>query len=172
MKKALASLVLAFSVAVTVTAAPKTVDYSGKWTLDRAASKSLPRMYDKVSAHKIDVAQTSTTFTVAVDITRSEGAPVQQTFDFDLTGKSTQTETTVHTPDGDRKIPMTLKGAVREDGRIEVTEEREMRGPEGPINATTYELWDVSADGKTLTVHRRDTMPRGTFEYDMVFTRG
>jgi hypothetical protein len=172
MKKAIASFALALSIAVTLTAAPKAVDYSGKWTLDRAASGNLPRMYDKVSAHKIDVTQTATTFTVAVDITRSEGAPVRQTFNFDLTGKSTQAETTVHTPDGDRKIPMTLKGVVREDGRIEVTEEREIRGPEGSINATTYELWDVSADGKTLTVHRRDTMPRGTFEYDMVFTRG
>jgi hypothetical protein len=172
MKKALASVALAFSVAVTLTAATKTVDYSGKWTLDRAASKSLPHMYDKVSAHKIDVAQTATKFTVAIDITRTEGAPIQQTLDFDLTGKPTQAETTVHTPGGDRKLPMTLKGSVREDGRVEVTEEREMRGPDGAVTATTYELWDISADGRTLTVHRKDTMPRGTFEYDMVFTRG
>jgi hypothetical protein len=60
---------------------------------------------------------------------------------------------------------------VREDGRVEVSEEREMRGPEGAVTATTYELWDISADGKTLTIHRRDQMSRGMFEYDMVFTR-
>ena len=172
MKKEIASLALALSVAVTLAAAPKTPDYSGRWTLDKAASKSLPHMYDKVSSHTIAVAQTPGKLTVSIDITRGEGAPIQQTLDFDLSGKPTQAETTVHTPDGDRKMPMTLKGSVREDGRIEVTEEREMRGPEGPITATSYELWDVSADGKTLTVHRKDQMPRGTFEYDMVFTRG
>jgi hypothetical protein len=175
MKKEIASLALALSVAATLAAAPKAADYSGKWTLDKAASKSLPHMYDKVSSHRIDVAQAPGKLTVAIDIARTEGAPIQQTLDFDLSGKPTQTETTVHTPGGDKKMPMTLKGSVREDGRVEVTEEREMRGPEGPdvnpIKATTYELWDVSADGKTLTIHRRDQMPRGTFEYDMVFTR-
>jgi hypothetical protein len=170
--KALTGIALALSVAVTLAAAPKTPDYSGKWTLDRAASKNLPPMFEKVSSHKIDVSQTAAKFTVALDIARGEAAPIQQTLDFDLTGKPTQTETTVHTPGGDRKLPMTLKASVREDGRVEVTEEREMRGPEGPVTAMTYELWDVSADGKTLTIHRKDTMPRGTFEYDMVFTRG
>jgi hypothetical protein len=170
--KAIATCALALSLATTLTAAaPKVVDYSGRWTLDKSASKSLPHMYDKVSAHNIDVAQTATKFTVAIDITRGEGEPIRQTLDFDLTGKATQAETTVHTPDGDRKMPMTLKGVVREDGRVEVTEAREMRGPEGPFTATTYELWDISADGKTLTIHRKDQMPRGTFEYDMVFTR-
>jgi len=170
--KALTGFALALSVAVTLTAAPKTPDYSGKWTLDRAASKNLPPMFEKVTSHRIDVSQTKDKFTVALDISRGEAPPIQQTLDFDLTGKPTQTETTVHTPGGDRKLPMTLKASVREDGRVEVTEEREMRGPEGPVTAMTYELWDVSADGKTLTVHRKDTMPRGTFEYDMVFTRG
>ncbi|MEA2572650.1 MAG: hypothetical protein QOI24_4651 [Acidobacteriota bacterium] len=170
--KAIATCALALFLAITLTAAaPKVVDYSGKWTLDKPASKSLPHMFDKVSAHRIDVAQTSTRFTVAIDITRSEGEPIRQTLDFDLTGKATQTETTVHTPDGDRKLPMTLKSTVREDGRVEVTEEREMRGPEGAVTATTYELWDISADGKPLTIHRKDQMSRGTFEYDMVFTR-
>ena len=171
MKKVIASVVLALSVAFTLTAAPRTADYSGKWTLDKSASKGLPHMYDKVSSHSIDVAQTATKFTVAIDITRGEGEPIRQTLDFDLTGKATQAETTVHTPDGDRKLPMTLKGSVRDDGRVEVTEEREMRGPEGAVTARTYELWDISADGKTLTIHRKDQMPRGTFEYDMVFTR-
>lgn len=171
--KAIASFALALSVAVSLAAASKTPDYSGKWVLDRAASKNLPPMFERISSHKIDVSQTPQKFTVAVDITRGEGAPpMKQTLDFDLTGKSTQTETTARTPEGEIKLPMTIKGNVREDGRIEVTEERELPTPNGPMKGSTYELWDVSADGKTLTVHRKDTMPRGTFEYDMVFTRG
>ena len=56
--KAIATCTLALSLAATLAAAaPKVVDYSGKWTLDKSASKSLPHMYDKVSAHSIDVEQ-------------------------------------------------------------------------------------------------------------------
>lgn len=168
--KAIARLFFALTTVATLAAAPAPVDYSGKWTLDRAASKDLPRMYENVSAHKIAVSQTAGTFTVAIDISRNDGPAIQQTLDFDLTGKPTETESMIRTPDGERKIPMTLKAKRRDDGRIEVTEERKLNGPEGAMTMTTYELWDLSADGRTLTVHRKDDTPRGVREYDMVFT--
>jgi hypothetical protein len=171
--KALASTLLVLSFAVSLSAAQKPVDYSGKWTLDRTASKNLPRMFENISQQKISVTQTAEKFSVALDITRTEGEPIKQTLDFDLTGKPTQTETVVRTPDGEKKAPMTLTAKLRDDGRVEVNEEREMKTPDGAaMSFNTYELWDLSADGKTLTVHRKDQTPRGDREFDMVFTRG
>ena len=41
----------------------------------------------------------------------------------------------------------------------------------GEISVTTKETWELSADGKTLTVNREQTTPRGTNTSTMVFTK-
>jgi hypothetical protein len=45
-------------------------------------------------------------------------------------------------------------------------------GPNGEITLTTKESWKLSADGKTLTVDRETTNPRGTQTSKLVFVKG
>jgi hypothetical protein len=162
---------LALLLASATLAAPKPADYSGNWVLNRAASHNLPRMYDHVSSQKMTTKQTDAQLTCALQIARVDGPTVEQTFVFDLGGKTTQTETVVRTPNGEQKVPMTLRADVRPDGTLHVVEARTIPTPDGTKTFTTDEVWTLTPDGKTLTVHRKDDTPRGTAEFDMVFDR-
>jgi hypothetical protein len=171
MKKIAATATLALLLATATLAAPKPADYSGTWVLNRTTSHNLPRMYEHVSSQKMTTKQTETQLTCALEITRIDGPALQQTFVFDLGGKATQTETLVRTPNGEQKVPMTLRAEVRPDGALHVIEERSIQTPDGTKTFTTDEVWTLSTDGKTLTVHRKDDTPRGTAEFDMAFDR-
>lgn len=169
--KTIAAIVL--SLAATAALAAPLPDYSGKWTLDLAASKDLPqRMYAGVASQTLTLKQTDKQVSFDIDIQRKDDAPAfKQTLTFNLDGTPTETSSKVRTPNGEVTVPMTLTLKPAADGTLNVTEVRHLSMGEQKFEAETSEQWQLSADGKTLTVHRTDKMRRGTMSFDMVFRR-
>jgi hypothetical protein len=70
------------------------------------------------------------------------------------------------------KMPVTYKAAVGSDGTLVLSNSRSFNGPMGEIKLTTKETWKLSPDGKTLTVERETTTPRGAQSSTFVFVKG
>ena len=88
------------------------------------------------------------------------------TTSFDLTGKETKVEI-----DGrDGKVPQTLK-ATAAGGKLQLSKSTTMTTQMGEMTMTTKENWELSPDGKTLTVIREQTTPRGTNSSTLVFVK-
>jgi hypothetical protein len=168
MKRTLLALAL---VAALPASAATAGDYSGTWRLSKEKSKDLPSpMYDKVKSTSIVVTQRDQAFNVDVTV-EAEGRPqLKQSFRYPLDGTTNEIETTVRTPDGPMQVPTTLEAKQRE-GALELVETRNVNFGERQATFTSSELWTLSDDGKTLTVHRKDQRPQGPLEYDMVFVR-
>ena len=157
----------------------KGADFSGTWTLDVAKSKLDERM--RIEAMTLKVAQTPTELTVTTETKRPAppaDAPVRQggggrggfggdgTFVYSLEGKETKLE--MDGPNG--KIPQTLK-AKSEGSKMNLSRSMTFSTPGGDMTSTTKETWELGPDGKTLTVNRETSSPRGTSAATFVFTK-
>jgi hypothetical protein len=172
------TLLLAALLATSAAAAPGPAvpaahpDYSGAWTLDKARSTGLPPFYDQVRSHRLAVAQSDAQLTVDVEIDEGGAQPERFNFTYSLTGAETATTTKVRTPDGMLDVPTRLRAAHGEDGRLHITITRELPLRGQTVTATGTEEWELSADGRTLTVHRVEQMRQGReMRFDMVFVR-
>ena len=87
---------------------------------------------------------------------------------YSLDGKETKAE--VDGPMG--KMPVTYKGDAKTDGSLELSSSRTFNGPMGEMTMTTKEKWTLSSDGKSLTIDRVNTTPRGEQTSKLVFTKG
>ena len=87
---------------------------------------------------------------------------------YSLEGKETKVE--VDGPNG--KMPVIYKGSLEANGTLKLSSSRTFNGPMGEINMSSSETWTLSADGKTLTVHRESTTPRGAQTSKLVFVKG
>lgn len=152
-------------------AAPKTENYAGTWTLDTKQSKNLPPFYSRVRSHKLIITQDEKHLNVAVEVSIGEAAPDKLSFPYNLDGSETKTETLIRTPAGPQSVPATLKAVVSADGRVHITITRELQMQGESFKGITNEDWELSADGKTLTIHRTDEMPRGKMQTEMVFVK-
>ncbi len=88
------------------------------------------------------------------------------TVTYSLDGKETVVE--IEGPNG--KMPIKYKGSV-EAGKANLSSTRSLSGPMGDVTVTTKDTWTLSADGKTLTVVRDQTTPRGNSTSTMVFAK-
>ena len=149
----------------------KTASYAGNWTLDFKQSKNLPPFYSNVKSHKLAITQSEKTLNVAVEIDAADDNPLKLNFVYNLDGSETKTESSIKTPDGIKSVPTTLKAETSENGNLKITISREITMPGGAFKGVTVENWELSADGKTLTIHRADHTPRGKMEADMVFVK-
>ena len=162
----------AIAAATMFAAAPKPASYAGKWTLDRAQSTNLPRMYEHVTGHTLDISQTATDLNVGVTITAETHDPENFLFAYRLDGTPTKAQTHIRTPQGPADVPTTLKAQVNADGTMTITIDRELPFGPQPVHGVTVETWKLDEKGNKLTIHRADDTPRGKFECDMVFVRG
>lgn len=87
---------------------------------------------------------------------------------YSLEGKVTKVD--MDGPNG--KIPVIYKAAMEADGTLKLSNSRTFAGPMGEITTTTKETWKLSADGKTLTVDRETSTPRGSQTSKLVFVKG
>lgn len=87
---------------------------------------------------------------------------------YSLEGKETKVE--MEGPNG--KIPVIYKAALEADGSLKLSNSRSFQGPNGEITSTTKETWKLSNDGKTLTIDRETTNPRGSQTSKLVFVKG
>lgn len=169
MKKLILIAIIMLSALTFVFAKP--ADYAGNWSLDKEKSKDLPFFYDNVKSHKLAITQDEKTLHVAVEINDGRPALVKMGFVYNLDGTESKAESKIRTPDGERSVPTTLKAETAENGELKITISREITMPDGTFKGITVENWKLSADGKTLTIHRTDDNPRGKLEFDMIFVK-
>jgi len=157
-------------------------DFSGKWTLDAARSK-LDERGPRIESMTLTVTQTATE--LKVETATKRAAPPEGmgggmgrgggrgfgagdgTVSYNLEGKETVIE--IDGPNG--KMPVKYKGSI-EGGKANLTNSRSISGQMGEITITTKETWSLSDDGKSLTVNREMSTPRGTMTSTLVFTKG
>jgi hypothetical protein len=176
-----------FSIAAI---AQNKASYSGMWTLDASKSKLDERM--RVDSITLTVAQTDKEIKVETAIKRlppndaapPAGAPAgapggapgrgmgrggfgDGTTVYSLDGKEVKGE--VDGPMG--KMPVIYKGSQEADGSLKLSSSRSFSGPNGEVKITTNETWKLSSDGKTLTVDREQSNPRGTTTSTLVFAK-
>ncbi len=61
--------------------------------------------------------------------------------------------------------------AKASDGKLSLKTSREFNSPNGAVQVTTNEKWELSADGKTLTIKSDMVTPRGNMFQKLVFEK-
>ena len=178
-----AAAIALFLMAIGVSAQDKG-NFGGHWELDTAKSKLDERA--RIQAMTLDVAQTAADIKVQSKTTltpRPEGdtggngggrgmgrgggfGGGDSAMTYTLDGK----ETTIQQEGPMGQVPVTLKAKL-EGSKLNLSSSRTFNGPNGEVSVSTKETWTLSDDGKTLTVHREQTSPRGTSSYDLVFAK-
>ena len=181
--------------------AQKPANYAGTWKLDKANSKLDQRMmFDSMTwtvsqaGNELKIVSEAKRAEPVIErpaggpppvAAPPEGAPPMRggrgmgrgggfggSFDattvYSLDGKETKGE--ADGPMG--KVPVTYKAVVGSDGALVLTNSRSFNGPMGEVKLTAKETWKLSPDGKTLTVERENTNPRGTQTSTLVFVKG
>jgi hypothetical protein len=180
MKKFLTSAVFCFVFAVAAFA--QTADFSGTWTLDVGKSQLGER--SRIESMTLTVTQAANELKVET-ATKRQAPPADApqggmgrgmgrggfgggdgTVVYSLDGK----ETTVEMDGPNGKIPVKYKASV-EGGKANLSSSRTFSGPMGDVSITTKETWSLSDGGKTLTVVREQSTPRGTMSTTMVFVK-
>lgn len=147
-------------------------DYGGAWTLDKARSTGLPPVYANVRSHRLDVTQTDSRLRVDVTIEGVEPQPERFEFVYALDGSETTTTTRIRTPNGAMDVPARLRATQGDDGQLHISITRALPLRGETVTVTGTEAWELSPDGRTLTIHRVEQMRRGTeMRFDMVFVR-
>jgi outer membrane lipoprotein-sorting protein len=177
----LAAVMCVFSMAAF---AQKATNYAGTWTLDASKSKLDERMRN-IESMTLTVEQTAAELTVTsttkraappADAQRPAGGGMgggrgmgmfgDGKTVYALDGKETKAD--IDGPNG--KTPQALK-AKSEGGKLHLSKSMTMTTQMGEMTMTTKEVWELAADGKTLTVSREQTTPRGVSSSTMVFTK-
>jgi hypothetical protein len=150
--------------------AQKTPDFSGKWNLDISKS-DLGQQASMIKSQTVTITQAGTSFKVSTQTERNAppdggagmgggrmgGGGGDQSFTLD--GKEVSTERQ------GQNGPTTIKTTASQTGNKIVISSL-FPGPNGEIKSTT--TYELSADGKTLTVTRES--PRGSNK--SVYTKG
>jgi hypothetical protein len=183
--KKLSLALFAISLMAAAALAQGKSNYSGTWTLDKDNSTLGGPM--RIDGMTLTVAHTDKEIKVETATKRlppNDGPPAgapgggpgrrggamgmgDGTTVYALDGKETKAE--VDGPMG--KMPVIYKGGMKTDGSLELSSSRTFNGPMGEMTMTTKETWKLSADGKTLTIDRVNTSPRGEQTSKLVFTK-
>jgi hypothetical protein len=185
MKKITFLLVLTALFALSAVAQNKP-NFAGEWSLDKDKSKLDERMSRGIESQTLTVEQAENSLKTKTETKRTprpEGGQGGQggqgggmrgggmgggdtSNSYTLDGKETTVD--VETPNG--KMPVKLKGEIV-DGKLKLSSSRTLNGPMGEVTITTKESWELSADGKTLTVKRESETPRGTNSSELVYAK-
>jgi len=176
MEKLLFLFAALFLISTMTMAQEKKVDFSGTWTLDVSKSKLDERA--RIESQVLTVTQTEKNIKVETATKRTPmpegylGGPLRR----DMGGDTSTTysldgkETTVTVDSQMVSMPVTLK-AKFEGSKLSLSQTRTFNGERGEMSMTTKEIWELEADGKTLTVTRESTRARGTNSSTMVFVK-
>ena len=181
-------------LAISAFAQNKAADFSGTWELDVAKSKLDERL--RIESMTMTVTQTEKDLTVSTQTKRAprpeggmgggraEGAPPaggmggrrggmgggmmggDMSMTYSLDGK----ETSAPSPGGQAGGVATVK-AEMSGANLKLTTNRSFEGPMGEVKIKNEENWSLSADGKTLTVKREQSTPRGNMSSELVFVK-
>ena len=183
----LAACLSLFVFAFSVSAQEKATNFSGTWSLDVGKSKLSDRM--PIDSQTLTVTQTDKDIKVET-VTKHAPPPADApqgmekgggkmgghgrmggmmgdgTTTYSLDGKETKTE--VSGPMG--TMPQTLK-ATLDAGKLKLSRTSNISTPMGETTITTKETWELSADGKTLTINVERNTLRGNETATKVFTK-
>jgi hypothetical protein len=168
-------------LAVAGVSAQKAANFSGHWELDPAKSKIEGR---RIDAMTLDVTQTAKDIKVDTKTTRAPrpdantpnptGAPggMGRGFggDTSVTYTLDGTETTIQQEGPNGPLPVKLTGKL-DAGKLNLATTRTFNGPNGEISISSKDSWTLSPDGKTLTVNREQSSPRGNSTMELVFVK-
>jgi hypothetical protein len=174
---------LCLMVGLALAFAPAT-SFAGEWALDKSKSE-LPQMMANIEGMTLTVTQDDKQLTAEYKIIFPEGAgpggggggrpgggggggrgPNKSTYSLD--GKKTTVST--ETPNGAFTTDYEAKWSA--DGKtLELKTVRHVNFQGNAMDLPTTEKWELSADGKTLTVNRTSESPRGTTSSKLVFTK-
>lgn len=85
---------------------------------------------------------------------------------YSLDGKTTKLE--VQGPMGAMPVDLTAKF---ESAKLKLKRVSSMNGPMGSFVVSVIETWEISEDGKTLTIKRTQDSPRGITSTELVFSK-
>lgn len=191
------SLAAMLLVGTAVGAAAPT-NFAGAWSLDKSKSKDLPAMLaDNIESYTLTVTQDEKQLTVETKINWKNGGPGagggggqgggqggpsggggggrgrggmgmgMPSVTYKLDGSETTVEST-----GGRPGSATLKAVWADGGKaLDLSNVRKFSAPDGEMTQTTKERWELSADGKTLTIQRSGESRRGPMNYTLVFNK-
>ncbi len=89
-----------------------------------------------------------------------------ETINYDLSGKETNSIVDRGRTAGKASAKLKTQG----DGSLVIVQTSEFDSPRGSVKIKNTETWNLSADGKTLTVSTESETPRGNRNSKMVFT--
>ena len=183
-----AAAVAVLAMAFTVSAQKAPVDFSGTWNLDTAKG-SLGPQGAMIKSQTLTIKQEGNKLTVSTKTERNApsadasgaggarpggggmggggGAPADQSYMLD--GKEVSAD---QPGPGGMTIP--VKTIAKWDGsKAVINTSRTMTGQDGAAMTTTSKAtYELSADGKTLTVSRDSESPRGKSSTTSVYTKG
>lgn len=169
-----------FVLTISVAAQDKT-NFSGTWQLDVSKSKLGER--SMIESQTLTVTQTDKDITIQTATKRTpppadanpngRGGRMgggfgggDNTVTFDLSGKEVKTE--VEGRMG--KMPVTQKAKL-DGGKLQLTTTRTFNGPDGEMTMTSKEKWELSSDGKRLTINAERTGMRGSESSTRVYIK-
>lgn len=173
MKKYLKLLGLA-ALSLPALALADVTHFAGSWQLDKAQSKNLSPQRQGIVSHKLAITQDAKTMQVAIEIDtgRPEIGTIKQGFNYQLDGGEVAGESEIMTPNGPAKIPTAFLAVPQADGSLDITITRTLSRNGETMKRTMQEHWTLGADGKAITIHLKEELPRGgTHESDLVFVR-
>ena len=164
-------------MAVSALAQSKT-DFSGTWTLDSGRSKLDERA--RIESITLTVAQTASDIKVETATKRlpppadapqggtgrGGGRGGDGTSVYTLDGK----ETTIQQEGPMGSVPVRLTAKL-DGGKLNLSRSSTINTPAGEVSISNKETWTLSEDGKTLTIEREMSSPRGTSSSTLVFTK-
>ena len=131
----------------------QTPNFSGEWTLEKGKSKMDERQAAMIESQSLKVEQTEREVKVTVT-TKQAGNQGGQRADIGGGGNTYLLNGQEFNNESQSQIGTVLtktKGEIK-DGKLNLQSVRTVDAPMGQITITTKETWELSADGKTLTV--------------------
>jgi hypothetical protein len=149
------------------------VNYAGTWTLDTKQSKDLPDHLKNVNFVKLSVTQDKKVLKVVEEMKFNDQEEAsKQTDVYNLDGKESKKPTEWSKAGGTLKIPTTRKVVVADDGKLKLIKARGFQTANSGFTIAQVEVWTLSADGNTLTVHHVNQMDGNKKdEYELVFVK-
>lgn len=145
-------------------------NFSAEWMLDKEKSKLDERLSASIESQSLKVEQGDKNIKVTVT-TKSSGnqggvdiGGGTNTYPLDGKEFNSETETQIG------RVFLTFKGEIK-DGKLHLQSVRKFNTPNGEVTLMTKEVWDLSADGKTLTIKRESEAQRGKVSSELVFTK-
>ena len=150
----------------------QTPNFSGEWSLEKGKSKLDERQANSIESQTLKVEQTTQEVKVTVTTKNTESQSGRRadigggTNTYSLDGKELNSEN--ETQIG--KVLVKSKGEIR-DSKLNLQAIRTINNPNGEITITTREVWELSANGKILTIKREFDSQRGKINSELIFTK-